>query len=58
MYVCLFTRCVSKACGGRKRASGPWNWTYRQLQATVWVLGIKAGSFLSHRAISPGPFPH
>lgn len=38
----------------------PWNWSYKWLCATLWMLGMefwssgKAGSTLKSKAISPG----
>jgi hypothetical protein len=31
------------AQGGQKKASDPWGWIYRCLQAALWVLGIELG---------------
>lgn len=43
VWVCL--PCVHSICGGQKRTPGsPWNGSYRYLQATTWVLKIKARS--------------
>lgn len=49
-------------CGSQKRTSNPWGiWSYRELWATLWVLGIKSRfsarvNALNCRASSPGHF--
>lgn len=49
VYVCFAWVCVLDhwrlgALGGRKRVLKSYNWSCRQLSATVWMLGIKTGS--------------
>lgn len=43
-YKC--TMCVPGTCGSQKKPSDLVNWGYKWLWATVWVQGIKPGSFL------------
>jgi hypothetical protein len=43
-YVCA--PCVSLVPREARREHWiPWNWSYRQLWATMWVLGVEPGSF-------------
>lgn len=61
-YFVYFYICVSHACHilaeARRRCQIPWDCSYRQLLATIWVLGIeprfsgRATSALNCRAIS------
>lgn len=39
LHVCLYSACMPGAQGDQKRASIPWNWSYRWLLATTWELG-------------------
>jgi len=62
-YLCvsLCTTCMSSVFGSRKRVFGPWNWSYRWLWISMWVLGTEPGSsggtasVLIHWAISSAP---
>ena len=51
--------CVLPACMYMCRCQVSWNWSYRQLWAAMWVLGMEPGpsgraaSALNHWAISP-----
>ena len=50
---------VSESVEARLGVSGPPNWSYGQLWAATWMLGIKDGRAaraLNHWAISPGPW--
>ena len=38
---CVFTACMP---GSRRRCQVPWDRSYRQLWATMWVLGLEPGS--------------
>lgn len=64
LFVCMYI-CVQHTCivyRGQKRASdSPQDWSYRQLCADMWVLGIepepsgRADRALTHLAISLAP---
>jgi hypothetical protein len=44
LYVCLCTTCVLVPTEVRRECWILYNWIYRQLWATMWLLGIKPGS--------------
>jgi hypothetical protein len=44
MYVLWAYFCVPHAWEEQKKALNPWNWGYRQLWVTMWVLGTEPGS--------------
>lgn len=44
LHPCLSITSVPGAPGNQKRALGPWNWIYRQLGASMWVLGMEPRS--------------
>lgn len=62
MSVCISVNHMSPWCPWRSEVAigFPKNWSYRQLQAVMWVLGtepvpsLKAASVANHWAISPG----
>lgn len=59
--MCLFVYLMYTACMFVQGCQISWNWSYRQLWAAVWVLGIQSGLFgrtasvLNCKAISPAP---
>lgn len=42
MYACAIHAC--SASRGQKRALDPWDWSYKQLTATMWALELEPGS--------------
>ena len=42
-YVHVCAPCACCVSGGQKRGSDPQGWSYRQLRAAVWVLGMNPG---------------
>lgn len=43
MYIILHIMCMSGACRGLK-SQLRWNWNYKWLEASMWVLGFKPRS--------------
>ena len=53
LLVCMCTVCMQVPMEVRREHQISWHWIYRQLGATMWVLGVEPGS--PGRAISPAP---
>ena len=62
VYMHVWALCECNVSEVKRRFWPSWNWGYRYLSATMWVLGIepvssgRAVSLFNHSAVSPAPF--
>lgn len=64
LSLCMCIKCVQVPKETRRGHQIPWHWKHRRLEALVWLLGIKLGSFptksnkfsINCWVLSPAPF--